>query len=200
MVCWKPSLRPFKTLILPNIAALSDAQCQQLRDFVQRGGSVVATYETSLYDGMGCAARILAWPISLAPPMPGGKEGPMQNSYLPSTWPPLAQCSSIGGGAGGGRTHHQRRHVLVVGNARWRIRVTLIPSYPDLPMEMVWPRVIPEIPRPMCAGGRRAGGLFPWDIDRTFWEVLCVDHGVVLTNAWIGRQGAPDTRDGARRA
>ena len=44
---------PFKTLILPNIAALSDAQCRQLRAFVERGGSLVATYETSLYDEWG---------------------------------------------------------------------------------------------------------------------------------------------------
>ena len=43
----------FKTLILPNIAALSDAQCQQLRDFVKNGGSLIATYETSLHDEWG---------------------------------------------------------------------------------------------------------------------------------------------------
>ena len=24
---------------------------------------------------------------------------------------------------------------------------------------------------------------FPWDIDRTFWEVLAVDHGKLLRNA-----------------
>src|SRR5205823_563291 len=36
-------LRQFKTLILPNIAALSDAQCRQLREYVTRGGSLVAT-------------------------------------------------------------------------------------------------------------------------------------------------------------
>src|SRR5262249_23597844 len=29
----------FKLLILPNIAALSEAQCTQLREYVQRGGS-----------------------------------------------------------------------------------------------------------------------------------------------------------------
>jgi hypothetical protein len=47
-------LSPFKTLILPNIAALSDAQCAQLRAFVQRGGGgLIATYETSLYDEWG---------------------------------------------------------------------------------------------------------------------------------------------------
>ena len=43
----------FKVLILPNIAALSDAQCEQLREFVERGGSLVATHETSLYDEWG---------------------------------------------------------------------------------------------------------------------------------------------------
>ena len=46
-------LAPYKTLILPNIAALSDQQCQQIRDFVRKGGSIVATYETSLYNEMG---------------------------------------------------------------------------------------------------------------------------------------------------
>src|SRR5262249_27004508 len=43
----------FKLLILPNIAALSDAQCAQLREYVQRGGSLLATYETSLHDEWG---------------------------------------------------------------------------------------------------------------------------------------------------
>ena len=46
-------LAQFKTLILPNIAALSDEQCRQLRAFVERGGGLVATYETSLYDEWG---------------------------------------------------------------------------------------------------------------------------------------------------
>ncbi len=46
-------LRAFKLLILPNIAALSDAQCAQLRAFVDGGGSLVATFETSLYDEEG---------------------------------------------------------------------------------------------------------------------------------------------------
>ena len=50
-------LARFKTLILPNIAALSDEQCRQLRAFVERGGGLVATYETSLYDEWGSAAQ-----------------------------------------------------------------------------------------------------------------------------------------------
>ena len=46
-------LAPFKVLVLPNIAALSDQQCLQLGAFVERGGSLVATYETSLYNEWG---------------------------------------------------------------------------------------------------------------------------------------------------
>ena len=35
--CWMRSIwQPYKTLILPNLAALSDAQCDQLRAFVQQ--------------------------------------------------------------------------------------------------------------------------------------------------------------------
>ena len=52
---------PFKVLIFPNIAALSTAQCAQIRDYVQRGGSIVATHETSLYDEWG--ERPLTYPI-----------------------------------------------------------------------------------------------------------------------------------------
>jgi hypothetical protein len=68
--------------------------------------------------------------------------------------------------------------------------LTLIPSYPDLPMEKVYPRVpvtdiagvylrehgISESP----TSGRVA--YFPMDIDRTFWEVLAEDHLKVMRN------------------
>ena len=41
-------LRPYRTLILPNIAALSERQCKQLTALVAVGGSLIATHETSL--------------------------------------------------------------------------------------------------------------------------------------------------------
>jgi hypothetical protein len=39
---------------------------------------------------------------------------------------------------------------------------------------------------------------FPWDIDRTFWEVLCVDHFKLLRNAveWATREEPPVTVTG----
>src|SRR6201987_4798373 len=40
----------YRALLLPNIAILSGNQCQQIRDYVLAGGSLMATFETSLYD------------------------------------------------------------------------------------------------------------------------------------------------------
>jgi hypothetical protein len=62
--------------------------------------------------------------------------------------------------------------------------VTLIPSYPDLPMEYVYAREeetdIREVYLRDVGQGRVA--YIPWDIDRSFWQVLNVDHGRLLRN------------------
>lgn len=46
-------LKNYNTLILPNIALLSDDQANNLRDFVSNGGSILATFETGLYNERG---------------------------------------------------------------------------------------------------------------------------------------------------
>jgi len=43
-------LSKYRLLILPNISMLSDHQCEQIATFVKAGGSVMASFETSLYD------------------------------------------------------------------------------------------------------------------------------------------------------
>lgn len=43
----------YSALILPGIAWLSDAQCQQLRDYVAAGGSLMASFETAMFDENG---------------------------------------------------------------------------------------------------------------------------------------------------
>jgi hypothetical protein len=84
--------------------------------------------------------------------------------------------------------------------------VTLIPSYPDLPMEKVYPRVtktdkaeiyLRDLTRDDGRGGRVV--YFPWDIDRTFQEVLSVDHFKLLRNAveWATNEEAPAPVSGA---
>jgi len=199
-------LGQFKTLILPNIAALSDSQCRQLREYVAQGGNLIATHETSLYDEWGGRRKDFGLADLFGVSFKGGPQGPMHNAYL--------------------RLEHNasHEHPLLKGledaerivHGVWRLEVearekflnpplTLIPSYPDLPIEKVYPRVArtdtPEVylretatfsepasedPSRISRGSGTASGrvvYFPWDIDRTFWEVLCVDHLKLLHNA-----------------
>ena len=62
--------------------------------------------------------------------------------------------------------------------------MTLIPTYPDLPMEDVYARVpetdIRELYLSESGKGRIA--YFPGDIDRSFWQMMCTDHGKLLGN------------------
>jgi hypothetical protein len=180
-------IQQFKTLILPNIAALSRKQCDQLTAFVRNGGSVIATHETSLYDETGTKRDRFGLASLFGAEFAGPGQGRMQNAYL--------------------RLHHDAPHAkillggledaprIVHGVARLDVRptgkaaaspLTLIPSYPDLPMEKVYPREAPPdvaqiFLREFPGGGRCL--YFPWDIDRSFWEVLCVDHFKLLRNA-----------------
>jgi hypothetical protein len=180
--------RQFKTLILPNIAALSDRQCQQLRDFVHRGGSLVATYETSLYDEWGVRRDDFGLADLFGVRYSGGIEGPMQNSYLAIERDPVTRVFHpiLAGLEDTGRIINGVNRVKVeITTPLPYAPLTLIPSYPDLPMEMVWPRInqtdIPQVYVRQVGKGRVV--YFPWDVDRSFWEVLCVDHGRLLTNA-----------------
>jgi hypothetical protein len=195
--------RPFKTLILPNIAALSDQQCQQLREFVQRGGSIVATHETSLYDEMGVRRDDFGLADLFGVRYTGGIEGPMKNSYLAIERDPTTRVFHplVAGLEDAGRIINGVHRVLVETTTPLPYApLTLIPSYPDLPMEMVWPRVnqtdIPQVYMRQVGEGRVV--YFPWDVDRSFWEVLCVDHGKLLTNAvdWATNEDRPVTVTG----
>jgi hypothetical protein len=191
-------LHRFKTLILPNVAALSDEQCRQLTAFVERGGSIVATYETSLYDEWGGRrndfglARIFGASFHKRAP------GPMRNAYLclendPHTGrrhPILADLDDAP------RIIHGTYRLEVAPNVEsLHSPLTLIPSYPDLPMEKVYPRVpktdIAELYLREVGSGRVV--YFPWDIDRIFWEILGVDHGILLKNAvnWATNEEPP---------
>ena len=46
-------LKPYKVLVLPNAAALSDRQVRVIRAYVAGGGGLIATCETSLFDELG---------------------------------------------------------------------------------------------------------------------------------------------------
>jgi hypothetical protein len=43
-------LKKYRALLLPNVAMLSERQCDQLRAYAKAGGSLMGSFETSLYD------------------------------------------------------------------------------------------------------------------------------------------------------
>ncbi|MBS1663449.1 MAG: beta-galactosidase [Bacteroidetes bacterium] len=176
-------LRPFKLLILPNIAALSTAQCQQLKDFVSSGGSILATFETSLYDEEGKARADFGLTDMFGVSADAGVEGPMRNSYI--------------------RIKSETHHPIIEGledsykivNTVYRVKVrpaddhfpspvTLIPTYPDLPMEDVYPRTEETSERLVYLRetGRGRIAYIPGDLDRSFWQMLSTDHSLLLRN------------------
>jgi hypothetical protein len=206
----------FKTLILPNVVALSDAQCRQLHEFVERGGSVIATHETSLCDEWGVRRKNFGLAGLFGVNYGGKVEARMQNAYLRLEHELTRRHPLLKGLEDAPRIIHGVSRVEVEPRETFPpMPLTLIPGYPDLPMEKVYPRVartdiaqvflrefqlsdtvVPSrgiVPRP---GGRVI--YFPWDIDRTFWEVLSVDHFKLLRNAveWATNEEPPVTVTG----
>lgn len=196
-------IRQFKLLILPNIAALSDEQCEQLRHYVRQGGSLLATYETSLYDENGDRRQDFGLANLFGVHYKQRMPGPMKNSYLRLERAPA------------GETDHPilegfEETERIINGLYWlevepaaalpRAPLTLIPPYPDLPMEMVYPRVeqtdIGAVILRQLGDSRIA--YMPWDIDRAYWEVMCVDHGTLLTNVieWATNEERPVTVTG----
>jgi hypothetical protein len=192
----------FKLLILADAAALSDAQCAAIRAYVDRGGSLVATFASSLCDETGQRRQNFGLSDLFGVSFSGRVDGPMQNAYLSLDADPATKA----------------RHPIIQGfddttriiNGVFRLDVrpnpsvafpsplTLIPSYPDLPMEDVFPRVPHTDTRELYLRelgdkGRSRVVYIPWDLDRTFWDVLSVDHGRLLRNAvaWATNEPPP---------
>ena len=181
-------LARYQALILPNTAALSDAQCEQLRAFWTRGGSLIATYETSLYDERGRRRSDLGLADLLGASATGPVEGPMQNAYLHLDARARQAHPVLAGLRDAERIIHGVYRLPTRAHGGDDPLLTLVPTYPDLPMEQVYPRVErtdqPELYLRETDGGRVA--YLPWDIDRTYWEILNDDHGKLLRNvaAW----------------
>jgi hypothetical protein len=180
-------LKSFKLLILPNIAVLSGEQCKQLREFTMNGGSLLATFETSLYDEKGKRRDNFGLADLFGVTYDRHVEGPMQNSYLrlksvPGTnefHPVLKDLENAY------RIINTIHMVKVNPGTGFVSPVTLIPTYPDLPMEQVYPRE-PEtniLGLYLTEKGKSRFAYFPGDIERTYWQILSTDHQKLLRNA-----------------
>ena len=184
-------LSKYRALLLPNIAMLSDRQCHQIRDYVRSGGSLMASFETGLYDenlnpradfgladvlGIHKAGDVVgtngnAYYARIESP-DSTSQHPILQGFTDTNWLPGAQ---------------NRVPLQPVRNPL----LTVVPGFVSYPPELAYPP-IPHTDVPAVvlreAGSSRIA-YFPGDIERTYW---LTGHGDLLrllhnTIRWITR-------------
>lgn len=183
-----------KVLLLPDIAAMSDPQCEAVRKFAAAGGAVIATGVTSLYSEFGdprpdfgladvfgahfagkageekdWAAQSLHTYLRLAPGGHPVLRGFEETAILP-----------YGGSLGSLR---------VAGGAA--VPLTFIPPFPVYPPETSWMREpSTDIPALVVYGN---SAYLPADIDRRFARDPLPDYAALLANLvrWAARGDLP---------
>jgi hypothetical protein len=190
-------IKKYSAIILPNTALLSDEQCRQLRDYVNQGGSLVATFETSMFnernerrDDFGLAD---VFGIHAAGPVIGRPGN--ANSYM---------------------ARIERQHPILDGFAdthwiagsEFRLPLklvddpvlTVVPGYTAYPPELSYPP-IPHTNEPAVVLRERGASRlawFPGDIEPTMWLSGQTDLSRLLVNTirWVTRGASPVTVEG----
>ena len=204
-------------LILANAGGLSDAQCASIRRFVARGGSLIATGESSLYDEWGDPRSDFALAdvlrvhaagkparqneprraatahtyLRLHPEFRARVDGPKNGKEPPSTGQRHAVLQGF-----------DETDIIPFGSVLHTLRVdegtvvplTFVPEFPIYPPETAWMREsdssIPALVLSETAAGARVAYLAA-DLDRRYMRDLLPDHGNLLAN--IVRWAAGDS-------
>ncbi|WP_293860873.1 family 10 glycosylhydrolase [uncultured Alsobacter sp.] len=183
------NLDRFKVIVLANVSCLSDDQCQAIRDYVKRGGSIVAAYESSLRDAVGNKRAEFGLADVLGITFGSGPRGIVKNTYVA-----LNGDHPVSAGYDGANRIMGGTRLLAVEPAAGASQPFLyVPDFPDLPMEEVYPREAPRgaavVARDTGHGGRSV--YIPWNIGEIFWEVLAADHSRLIGNAVRWALGTP---------
>jgi hypothetical protein len=181
-------LSQYELLILPNVACLSDGQVDRLSSFVYGGGSLIASFETSLYNEWGEHRGEFALGEVMGVRWKGHPVGPFSHSYL-----------RIRGGANRHRVldGFEGTEILPSGAmicpaaaASDAVQQPLgfIPPFIVLPPELTYIRE-PDTDTAMLflsedgdASGRGRRAFLPNDLDRVYWQTSLPDLGRLLRN------------------
>lgn len=208
-------------LILPNLGSMTETQAASLRRFVERGGGVLATGETSLYDEWGDPRKNFAMADVLGVNFTGKRHGSLgvaeswgggDHTYLRLL--PDVGKEVYGAASGTEPVVSGQRHSVLKGfgetdilpfgglllevepDRNAEVPITFIPDFPAYPPETSWmrePRTnIPALVLNDSAGGGRRVYLAA-DIDRRFARDNLPDHGDLLANVirWAAKEDIP---------
>jgi hypothetical protein len=179
-------LSKYKALILANAALLSDTQCRQLSDYVSRGGSLLATFETGFYDENGRARSVPGLANVFGIQKSGDLVGPKGNS----AYARVERGHAILEGLGPTKLLPFAEHYIPLRAVSDPV-LTVLPPYPAFPPEMVYPRTAHTDQPAVVIAERGASRLvyFPGDIDRSYWRSQNMDLERLLINSlrWVLR-------------
>ncbi len=177
-------LARYRALLLPNVAMLSDAQCKQLGDYVRAGGSLMASFETGLYDENLKPREDFGLADLMGVHRAGPVVGTNGNAYSARLEKPheiLEGFSSTTWIAGA-----QNRVPLkpVQGSI-----ATVVPGFVRYPPELAYP-IERQTDAPAVVvreSGKSRMVWFPGDIERTYWITGHSDLLRLLHNAirWV---------------
>jgi hypothetical protein len=183
-------LSKYSALVLPNVAILSDAQCEQLRAYVKAGGSLLATFETSLYDGNNKARDNFGLADIFEIQKTGEVIATNGNAYY---------------------ARIERKHAIVEGfadtnwlpGAEYRVPIapvdnpvlTVVPGFPAYPPELAYPPT-PNTNLPAVVLREKGASRLAYisgDIERSMWVSGNTDLSQLLQNTvkWILKEDQP---------
>jgi hypothetical protein len=189
-------LAKYSALILPNVALLSDPQCDQLRAFVQRGGSLLATFETSLYDDQNRPRADFGLADVLGIKKAGDVTGNTGNAWYARIERPhqiLSGFTNTGWLPGA----DYRIPLAPVENPV----LTVVPGFPAYPPELAYPPT-PHTDMPAVVlreQGPSRTAYIAGDVERCLWVSGDIDLSRLLQNSirWLTRDEQPASVRGA---
>jgi hypothetical protein len=176
-------LNRYQVLVLANASPLSASDCQTILKFFQNGGSLVATYETSLYAESG-AKRENFGLSEIFGVRHLGKEssGPLEHSYmrLEDKKHPL-----LSGIENTDRTLFGGKLAEVEATEKLSPILTLITPYTTYPPEKTFPSVErTETSLVFVRETKNSRSVyFPGQVDRLFWSLNLPDHLRLIANS-----------------
>jgi Hypothetical glycosyl hydrolase 6/Beta-galactosidase trimerisation domain len=184
-------LRQYRALILPNVTVLNDAQCAQLRAYAQAGGSLLATFETSLYADTTGAARSN---FGLADVFGISRDGevirPVSNfgSYARIRQPK----SELLRGIRNTELLPAGEYVVPVTAEGLKPILTVVPAYSGYPPEMCYAPPGADTQRPLFVPREKGDSrrlYIASDLERCAWRSCDADLSQLLHNAirWVTR-------------
>jgi hypothetical protein len=198
-------LKNYTAIILPNIALLSDTQASNIKSYVNSGGSVLATFETGLYNEAGNLRQDFAladiFDVNLKP----GYKQPIGQIFYASI---ENKHPIIKGFEGLERLPGGEFYVPV--QARGEHILNIVPPFPNGIPEMVYPYPRAELnnakqekDNPALVVREKGNSrliYFPTDIDKNVWTRGSVDLSKIMQQSvrWMlnGRENVTVEGDG----